>query len=197
MSHQLVWFRNDLRVSDNAALYNACQQGNAVTAIYIATPEQWQKHDDAEVKIDFWQRNLALLKKSLAELNIELHFFQVESYQQIPELIKIICQQWDITGLHFNHEYPINERLRDKNVTDNLVKIGVSYQNYHDQLLLAPGAVTTKTGTAFKVFTPFSRQAKQQLDQSLYLYPSPTVQTLVKAVELKQAWHLFKLTCLF
>ncbi len=190
MSHQLVWFRNDLRVSDNPALYNACRQGKAVSAIYIATPDQWLKHDDAKVKIDFWRRNLVLLKKSLAELNIDLHFFQVDGYQHIPALIKTICQQWDITQLHFNHEYPVNEGLRDRNVIDSLVKVNVLYQEYHDQLLLAPGTVTTKTGTAFKVFTPFSRQAKQQLDQILYLYPLPEVQAAFKVPELKQACHL-------
>jgi deoxyribodipyrimidine photo-lyase len=190
MSHQLVWFRNDLRVSDNPALYHACQQGKAVSAIYIATPEQWQKHDDADVKIDFWRRNLICLKNALAELHIDLHFFQVDSYQQIPNLIEKICQQWKIERLHFNHEYPINERLRDKNVTDSCRNIAVEYQNYHDQLLLPPSTVRTKTGTPFKVFTPFSKEAKQQLEQTLYLYPTPTLQTAIKVVELAEESEL-------
>jgi len=193
MSHQLVWFRNDLRVNDNPALYHACQQGKAVSAIYIVNPDQWREHDDADVKIDFWQRNLAYLKKSLAALNIELHFFQVDSYQQIPDLIKIICQQWKIEQLHFNHEYPINERLRDKNVVDSIAQINVTYQGYHDQLLLPPATVRTKTGTPFKVFTPFSKQAKLHLDQTLYLYPLPIIQTAINVTKLAEEYHLDKI----
>ncbi|MDO7596512.1 MAG: deoxyribodipyrimidine photo-lyase [Pseudomonadota bacterium] len=186
MSHQLVWFRNDLRVSDNPALYHACEQGKAVSAIYIATPQQWREHDEADVKIDFWRRNLLCLQNALAELNIELHFFQVDSYQQIPLLIEKICQQWEIERLHFNHEYPINERLRDQNVIDSCRKITVEYQNYHDQLLLPPSTVRTKTGTPFKVFTPFAKEAKQQLEQSLYLYPTPPSQIAITLPELAE-----------
>lgn len=190
MSHQLVWFRNDLRVSDNPALYHACQQGKAVSAIYIASPEQWQKHDDADVKIDFWRRNLVCLKNSLAELNIELHFFQVDSYQQIPNLIKTICQQWTIEQLHFNDEYPVNECLRDQNVIDSCKKLGVKYQHYHDQLLLPPNTIRTKTGTPFKVFTPFSKEAKRQLEQILYLYPKPMMQNAISTIKLAEESQL-------
>ena len=43
---QLVWFRNDLRVSDHSALTEACQAAGAeVKAIFLWTPEQWQQHD--------------------------------------------------------------------------------------------------------------------------------------------------------
>tara|TARA_R110001606_G_scaffold361754_7_gene515352 strand:+ start:271056 stop:272465 length:1410 start_codon:yes stop_codon:yes gene_type:complete len=194
MSHQLVWFRNDLRVNDNPALYHACQQGNTVSAIYIATPEQWQKHDDAEVKIDFWRRNLELLKNSLAELNIQLHFFQVDSYQQVPDLITIICRRWDVEQLHFNYEYPINECLRDQHVIDSCKQIDVEYKNYHDQLLLPPGTIRTKSGTPFKVFTPFAKQAKQQLEQSLYLYPTPIKQTVINVAALTEELQLKDIT---
>ncbi|HDY85055.1 hypothetical protein LCGC14_0618370 [marine sediment metagenome] len=194
MGHQLVWFRNDLRVSDNPALYHACQQQNPVSAIYIATPEQWRDHDDADVKIDFWHRNLACLKNSLAELNIELHFFQVNNYQQVPNLISTICQQWDIERLHFNDEYPVNERFRDQQVMAVCGQISVEYQHYNDQLLLPPGSVRTKSDTPFKVFTPFSKQAKQQLEQSLYLYPAPIKQTAINVTTLTQASQLTELT---
>ncbi len=190
MAQQLVWFRNDLRVNDNPALHHACQQGESVLAIYISNPEQWQEHDDADVKIDFWRRNLTDLKKALGELNIELHFFQVDSYKQIPNLIKVICQKWDIEKLHFNHEYPINEGLRDKGAMDSCREIGVEYQGYHDQLLLPPASVRTKTGTAFKVFTPFSKQAKQQLEQSLFLYPVPEPQKSIKVSTLVEESQL-------
>jgi len=194
MSHQLVWFRNDLRVSDNPALHHACQQGNAVSAIYIVTPAQWCEHDDADVKIDFWHRNLICLKNELAELNIKLHFFQVDTYQQIPDLIKTVCQRWEVERLHFNYEYPVNECLRDHYVIECCEQINVEYQRYHDQLLLPPGSVRTKSDTPFKVFTPFSKQAKQQLEQSLYLYPTPSVQNAIDLTTLAEEAELEDIT---
>ena len=138
MNPQLVWFRNDLRILDNPALFHASNSAKPVIAIYIATPEQWLSHDDAPAKIDFWRRNLAVLKESLAELNISLHFFEVDGYHHIPNLIVSICQQWQISELHFNQEYPINEQHRDQAVSTACHQIGIPCLAHHDQLLLAP-----------------------------------------------------------
>ena len=175
MSQQLtlIWFRNDLRVSDNPALYHACQSAQPVIAIYIAAPQQWHDHDDAAVKLDFWRRNLLKLEQDLAKLNIELHFFQVDRYKQVPDLIATICQQWAINQLHFNEEYPVNECQRDKEVIERCQEIGVAYQHHHDQLLLPPASIRTKTDTPYKVFTAFSTQARQRLVNPPRLYPTP------------------------
>jgi len=74
MQTQLCWFRTDLRVRDNPALSNALASG-PTRAFYIATPEQWQLHDDAPIKLDFWRRNLIELSSELKKINVELLFF--------------------------------------------------------------------------------------------------------------------------
>jgi deoxyribodipyrimidine photo-lyase len=173
---QLVWFRNDLRIHDNPALFNAYKTGQPLIAIYIATPEQWLKHDDAMAKIDFWHRNLQCLQKDLAELNITLHFFQVSSYQHIPELISSICQQWQIDSLHLNLEYPVNEQQRDHRVFTACQQLSVHYHGYHDQLLVPPKSIRTQSGQAFKVFTPFCKQVRAQLPLEPTVLPSPSMQ---------------------
>jgi deoxyribodipyrimidine photo-lyase len=187
---ELVWFRNDLRVSDNPALHHACQSRQPVIALYIATPQQWLDHDDAAVKLDFWRRNLTNLKQDLAELNIELHFFQVDSYQQVPDLMANICQQWRINQLHFNHEYPINERHRDQAVIEQCQEIGVTYQHHHDQLLLPPWSIRTKTGNPYKVFTAFSTQVRERLISPSHLYPTPETNIKITVDRLTHECHL-------
>ena len=45
MATQLVWFRNDLRITDNSALSAACRcADDKVIALFVATPEQWKNH---------------------------------------------------------------------------------------------------------------------------------------------------------
>lgn len=49
--NRLVWFRNDLRVSDNTALYKACQDEHVnIIALFISTPDQWKKHNVSKKK---------------------------------------------------------------------------------------------------------------------------------------------------
>lgn len=194
MNPELVWFRNDLRTLDNPALFHASKSTKPVIAIYIATPEQWLSHDDAPAKIDFWRRNLADLKKSLAELNISLHFFEVARYHHIPKLIISICQQWQISTLHFNQEYPVNEQHRDQAVSNACHQISVACQTYHDQLLFAPKSVRTKAGDPFKVFTPFAKQAKLQLPHSIDLLAAPVKQKNMQARQLADEKELNQLS---
>ena len=68
---QLVWLRSDLRLHDNTALSAAAERGPCV-AVYLLSPGQWQAHDDAPCKVDFWLRNLRELSEALAQLNIPL-----------------------------------------------------------------------------------------------------------------------------
>jgi deoxyribodipyrimidine photo-lyase len=75
-TYQLIWFRQDLSVRDQAALWHARQNGPCI-AICILSPEQWQRHDDADIKIDFYLRQLLELKTELSKLQIPLLIFTV------------------------------------------------------------------------------------------------------------------------
>lgn len=67
----LVWFRNDLRVTDNKALSSACADPDAkVLAVFTATPEQWRAHHLSSRQITFLHQNLIALRDSLAKLSI-------------------------------------------------------------------------------------------------------------------------------
>lgn len=63
----LIWLRSNLRSNDNTALAAACETGPTV-AIYQFSPQQWQRHDDALCKVDFWLRNLHELGHTLGKL---------------------------------------------------------------------------------------------------------------------------------
>ncbi|WP_332874389.1 deoxyribodipyrimidine photo-lyase, partial [Bowmanella yangjiangensis] len=43
---RLMWLRTDLRTQDNTALSEAMLSGPTI-ALYLITPQQWQRHDDA------------------------------------------------------------------------------------------------------------------------------------------------------
>ncbi|MFL2849276.1 MAG: cryptochrome/photolyase family protein [Pseudohongiellaceae bacterium] len=172
MYNQLCWFRNDLRVRDNPAFSSALETGPTY-AIYIATPGQWQLHDDAPIKIDFWRRNLIELKRELQKLDVDLLIFEVASYKQIPELINKVLQQLNIAQLHYNREYPLNERMRDQLVDSECSKLKVSISSFDDLLLGPPQFVLNKSGSPFKVFTPFARKALIEIQNSSNLLNTP------------------------
>ena len=90
--HALMWFRQDLRLTDNQALTAACDwvrqaTGAKLRAIYIATPSQWLSHDMAPIQIDFIQRHVNLLAQGLASLGIEFELIQLDSFKEVPAFL--------------------------------------------------------------------------------------------------------------
>ena len=120
----LCWLRADLRVNDNQALYHAAERGAAV-AVFIATPSTWQAHDDAPIKVDFWRRNLAALRKDLQKLNIPLLLLHADSWSQCPKKLLDCAQKLGADALFFNDEYGVHEQARDDATQDTWQEAGL------------------------------------------------------------------------
>ena len=171
---QLIWLRSDLRIDDNTALAAACQRGPTM-ALWIASPGQWLAHDDAPCKVDFWLRNLRLLRQSLEALNIPLLVRQVSTWADTPRCVLEVCRQHGIEAVHWNDEYGINEAQRDEATRESLQRAGVEATGHLDQLLFQPGTVLTRGGQYFQVFSQFKRVCLEHLHRALPPL-APTVQ---------------------
>lgn len=166
---QLVWFRTDLRTLDHPALHAAAEQG-PVVAVFLLSPAQWQEHDEAAVKVDFWLRNLAELGKTLGSLGIPLLVRSAERWKQAPQVLLELARELDLEHLHFNDEYGVNEAARDDAVAEAFEAAGLTAHRYLDQTLFAPGTVLTKSGGYFKVFGQFRKTCLARLETGL---PTP------------------------
>ncbi|MCB8888470.1 deoxyribodipyrimidine photo-lyase [Vreelandella malpeensis] len=176
MGLQLVWFRTDLRVHDNTALAAAAAQG-PVVAVFLRSVEQWQRHGHGANKIDFWHRNVRALKESLNALNIPLLFRDIGTYDGATKAITEIVAEHDIERVHFNHQYPLNERRRDLAVLEALKAKGVSAHGHHDAIAFAPGTLSTGKGEYYSVFTPFAKAwHKNVTEAQLSLRDTPAKQ---------------------
>ena len=159
---QLMWFRTDLRVHDNSALAAAMAAGPTV-ALFLLSPGEWQAHNDAPAKVDFWLRNLQQLRESLAALNVPLLIRTAEHWADAPKVLLQLCQQHAVQALHLNQEYGVHEQRRDQQVGRCLQDAGIAVHEYLDQLLFKPGTILTRTGTYFQVFSQFRKVCYERL----------------------------------
>ncbi|UQI40818.1 deoxyribodipyrimidine photo-lyase [Vreelandella venusta] len=176
MNLQLVWLRSDLRIHDNSALAAAAAKG-PVVAVFLRSVAQWQTHGHGATKIDFWARSVAALKASLNGLNIPLLHRDIDHYDEAAQVLLDIAREHQITQLHFNYEYALNEQRRDQSVLDAFQQAGITAQGHHDAVAFAPGSLLTGKGDYYGVFTPFSKAwHKQVTAQQLALRDTPGVQ---------------------
>ncbi|MGL4667281.1 MAG: deoxyribodipyrimidine photo-lyase [Saezia sp.] len=160
-----VWFRRDLRLTDNKALFAACKDSDAqVIALYVATPLQWQQHSVAPRQIAFIHAHLKSLAQGLAELGIPLLCHTCDTYEQAVKWVAHLCLEEKNSALFFNTEYELNERRRDQQVVEKLTgKLPVYALD--DCLLTPPGMIRTQQGGMYKVFTPFRRTVLKVLSK--------------------------------
>lgn len=175
MTTHLVWFRQDLRLSDNPALYAACQDKNAhVIALFIATPGQWHRHGMAARQASYLWQHLVSLQSALYDKNIELQLAEVNSFDDCADYLEAFCQQQRVDALFYNYQYPIDELKRDSCVEKRLSERGVICQGFDANVLFAPGSIVTQNGQMYKIFTPFSKACASKLKQGLPdCFPAP------------------------
>ena len=171
---QLVWFRNDLRLADNAALTAACKSAEPVEACFFVTPEQWRRHDWGAIRVEFVLENLSELGQGLAQRGIPLHIRHCPSFAEIDDELLALCRERQVHVVHFNDEYGINERRRDRRIHERLQSAEISCHKYRDQCAVPVGELLTQAGAPYTVFTPFSRRWRAWLDEHpRTLFPAP------------------------
>lgn len=152
----LVWLRNDLRVYDNQALYEACQAGLPVVALFVATAQSWQQHFMAPIKQDLIRRRVQQLQTELAALNIPLLAIEGGHYSDIPALMQQLCAS-GAAALYGHTEYELREQVRDRKVSDVFADAGKACYWFDRKAVMAPGSILSKTGGIYQIFTPFKK----------------------------------------
>lgn len=165
----IMWFRRDLRLHDNAALYHALKSKLPVVPVFI-----FDKNilDDLEDKKD---RRVEFIDNALAEMQEELkkHDSSLEVYYDTPlNVYKELLKKFTINTVFANEDYEQYAIDRDADVNQLLQQHKGSLQLYKDQVILAKDEVLKDDGKPYTVFTPYSRKWKAVLND-FHLKPYP------------------------
>ncbi|MEB6480524.1 cryptochrome/photolyase family protein [Acinetobacter vivianii] len=183
-AYQLIWFRQDLRIQDHAALWHATQAGPTI-AVVILSPEQWQLHDDAPIKTEFYLRQLQSLKDKLASLNIPLLIHTIPLWKDVPEYFVNLMQQLPIQDVYANIELGVNELKRDQAVQKDLNQQGKELVLFHDRTLFPVGSIRNQSNLPYQVFGAFKKTCYQRLQPALpQCYPTPAPQQAITDLKL-------------
>ena len=155
------WFKCDLRIEDNKALYlaseKAKEQNVPLICLYLVSPQDFKAHMTSAVRVDFILRTLEVLKKDLGALDIPLYVETVEKRKAIPDRIFELCEKWGASHLFANIEYEVDELRREAKMVTNGIEKGVAVEIVSDTCVVAPGELSSKTGNQYAVYSPWFR----------------------------------------
>ncbi|KAI1843636.1 hypothetical protein JX265_007422 [Neoarthrinium moseri] len=155
------WFKMDLRTGDNRALWLASQKaqeaGVPLIGLYIVSPEDFEAHLAAPVRVDFTMRTLHVLKRDLAALDIPLYVETVSKRREIPERIVEFLEEWGVGHLFANMEYEVDELRREARLVKMCAARGIDLEVVHDTCVVPPGALKSGSGKQYSVYSPWFR----------------------------------------
>ncbi|MHA7773049.1 cryptochrome/photolyase family protein [Roseibium sp. M-1] len=151
----LLWFRQDLRLSDNTALFEAARQGPILPVFILETPSQSGDTHPLSGASHWWlHQSLAALKSELPGLV----FLRGSARHLIPQLAREI----GANAVYWNRCYEPHAVERDTDLKAALKEEGIEARSFKASLLWEPWEVETKSGGPFKVYSPFWKTAQQK-----------------------------------
>lgn len=161
----LVWFRNDLRLTDNPALQSAAACGNPVLPVYIHSPEEeapW-----APGAASRWWLHQSLLRLDEA-LRVRGSGLIVRTGPAL-ETLRAVAKETGARAVHWNRRYEPVVTARDTRVKEGLRAAGLEATSHNSALLWEPWNLRNQAGNPFQVFTPFWKHCLARQDP-----PTPT-----------------------
>jgi deoxyribodipyrimidine photo-lyase len=150
----IFWFRSDLRLSDNPALASAVASKKTVIPVYILddiNPGIWKMGGASR-----WWLHQSL--KSLSDSLEKAGFHPLVLLKGAAE--KEILKLADETGcaeIYWNRRYEPWAMARDTRIKQALKEKQVEAHSFNAYLLFEPWEIKNKTGSSYKVFTPYSK----------------------------------------
>ncbi|NDC36715.1 MAG: deoxyribodipyrimidine photo-lyase [Proteobacteria bacterium] len=149
----LVWFRQDLRVADNAALMAALAIKEPILPVYIHAPEEEGVWAPGAATKWWLHHSLLALDEELQGLGSRLIIRSGDSLQELQTLLS----ECGGKAVFWNRRYEPGIRERDTKIKEALREQEITVESFNGSLLVEPWQGTKADGTAYQVYTPFQK----------------------------------------
>jgi deoxyribodipyrimidine photo-lyase len=166
----IIWFRRDLRLTDNAALYHALKSNHPVLPVFIFDRNILDKLENkADMRVEFIHAALEEMQLALQQMGSSLQVYYGFPEQVYAELF----EKFSIEKVFTNHDYEPYAIERDTAIKHLLESHGASFHTYKDQVIFEKNEVIKDDGTPYTVFTPYANKWKKLLTSfQLRSYPT-------------------------
>lgn len=150
----IVWFRDDLRLSDHPALHAASKSGAPVILLYVLDDESIALRPLGGAVRWWLAQSLRALDASISAIGGKL----VLRRGRAADVIAALARDADAGMVLWNEIAQAPHQAIEDDVTAALADLDVGTRSFPGDLLVKPEAVRTKEDRGLRVFTPFWRR---------------------------------------
>lgn len=179
----IFWFRRDLRLDDNRGFFEALKAGPPVLPIFIFDKEILEGLPEDDARVSFIFDRLQGMRKEMQEK----HGSSLAIYHGKPERIfKGLLEEFEIKQVFTNRDYEPYAKQRDEQIEKLLIKHGVKFNSFKDQVIFEKDEIIKQDGGPYAVYTPYMKSWKQKfrsIDINIY-YTNNYIENLIKNTRL-------------
>lgn len=164
----LMWFRRDLRVDDNAALYHALRACRQLLCVFVFDRAILDALPRADRRVEFIRESLVELETELRALGGGLIVRHAVAEDEIAPLARAL----EVQAVFANRDDEPEALSRDAKVLGALANGGISFYTYKDQAVFDRDELLTKTGQPYTVYSAYKRAWLGKVD-AFYLKSYP------------------------
>lgn len=180
----ISWFRRDLRLHDNAALFHALSENIPVLPLFIFDTQILDELDANDKRVQFIHQALRQMEEQLNNLSSGLHIMHGTALECLQQLTTV----YEIGTVFTNHDYEPYAMKRDKAIQEFLTSKQIGFKTFKDQVVFETNEICKDDGKPYTVFTPYSKKWKAALTEH-HLKPYPTETFFSNFIQIKQPFH--------
>ena len=163
----IFWFRRDLRLHDNVALFNALKSGEKVLPIFIFDTSILDKLPKNDARVSFIIKELRSMNEHLKSFDASIDILHGKPIEVFESLIK----KYQIASVFTNQDYEPYAIRRDQEILELLKPENINFNSFKDQVIFEKNEITKKDGNPYVVYTPYSKkwvEAYEQINHTHY-----------------------------
>jgi deoxyribodipyrimidine photo-lyase len=150
----IFWFRRDLRLEDNVALFHSLESKYPVIPIFIFDEAILDSLPENDARVGFIYDSLSKINEQLQKMDSSL----LVKKGTTPEVWKSLIKEFDVQEVFFNKDYEPYAIQRDLVVCELLEANKIKSFSYKDQVVFEEKEITKADGLPYTVYTPYKNK---------------------------------------
>jgi deoxyribodipyrimidine photo-lyase len=148
------WFRRDLRLEDNTALFHALQSDSPVIPLFIFDEEILESLPKNDPRVSFIYDSLQNINNQLLEINSSVLIKKGTTL----DIWKSLSTEFDIQEVFFNKDYEPFAIKRDLAISSLLQENNIKVCTYKDHVIFEEKEIVKSDGLPYTVYTPYKNK---------------------------------------
>lgn len=168
----VFWFRRDLRLEDNCALFHALNSNDKVLPIFVFDEAILNELPKDDPRVNFIYETLQNINNELAKFNASLY---VKKGNPV-EIFEAVFEEFKVKNVFFNKDYEPYAKERDGKIKLICKQKNIEFFTFKDQVIFEEDEIVKADGLPYSVYTPYKNKwLEKYKSSSKVAYKSETL----------------------